>query len=273
MFHSSFPKFVAKFVLSLSGLLGLSPTLQAALFSDSFDSSSLNGWTTYNPLNSFGGSFTVSHPLPGKVQLRSAISPNPASLGPGRGAIYRNDLPLPGDHSVSVEFSDYEISNQFFGVTSRMRQVGLGTLDAYVVSYSPQWFSNFPRARFAIDRLDNEQRTSLAEFRFDELPYDGNYRLELRVQGNQLTGVLTNLLDPLNPVSTLTATDSNYTGGVAGLFVAGSLVNNTTTLVNFDNFSIQSIPEPGTWALLLAAGGCVMIRCKNVSRQRMPAAR
>ena len=240
----------------------ITPRLQAAILIDDFDDGNITGWSTYNPLSTFGGSFAVSHPLSGKVQLQSGGSPNPSGLGPGRGSIYRNDLPQTGDHLVSVDFSSYEINNQFFGVIARMRQIGLGSLDAYVLSYSPQWYSGFPRARFAIDRLDNEQRTQLIEFRFDELLQDGNYRLSLTLEGNQLTGVLTNLLDPLNPLSTLTVTDNTYSTGVAGLFVAGSLINNTTTLVNFDNFSIQTIPEPGTSALLLCAScvGVVFVR-------------
>lgn len=163
-------------------LLAMAANGQAAIFTDDFNDANITGWSTYNPLSSFGGSFTVSYPQPGKVQLQTAISPNPASLGPGRGVLYRNDLPQSGDHLVSVDFSNYDINNQFFGVIARMRQVGLGSLDAYTLSYSPQWYSNFPRARFAIDRLDNEQRTELIEFRFDELPYDGNYRLELSLQ-------------------------------------------------------------------------------------------
>ncbi len=241
-------------VLTTITLLGLSADTRAAIFSDDFDDGNIAGWSLYNPL----GGFSISYPQPAKVQLQSTFSPN-LNFGPGRGALYRNDLPQAGDHSVAVDFSSYEINNQFFGVVSRMRQITPGALDAYVLSYSPQWFSTAPRARFAIDRLDNELRTSLAEFRFEELPDDGNYRLELALRGSLLTGVLTDLLNPLDPLSTLTITDNTYTQGVTGLFVAGSLVNNTTSLVNFDNFTIQAIPEPSTWAWGIVALGCGVI--------------
>jgi hypothetical protein len=250
---------VVPFILLITSWLAPFEDASAQMFNDDFDDGNITGWSTYNPLGVFSNSF----PQPGKVQLQSTISPN-LSFGPGRGALYRNDLPQTGDHAVAAEFSSYEINNQFFGVISRMRQIGPGTLDAYVLSYSPQWFSNFPRARFAIDRLDNEARTTLAEFRMDELAYDGNYRLSLTLEGNQLTGVLTDLLNTLTPLSTLTATDNTYTQGLSGLFVAGSLVNNTTTLVNFDNFSIQAIPEPGLCGLIFVIGIAVALKCSGL---------
>jgi hypothetical protein len=243
--HSKSPRRLIRIIVTGLAVLAAKEGA-AALFSDDFNDGNAQGWAQHDPLNV--GNF--SFPGGNSYRLQAGASPNLNVLGPGRIAAFRNDLNLT-DFQISVDAIDWLENNQFFGILARTRQIGLGTLDAYLLSYSPGWFTNAPYARFAIDRLDNEGRTRLIEQRFDPLDTDHQYRFVFSGNGDQLSGALYDLANPNELVLPLLITsDATYTAGVPGIVVVGSLVNNALSDATFDNF-VVNVPEASSGTLIM----------------------
>ena len=87
-----------------------------------------------------------------------------------------------------------------------------------------------------------------------------DYRVEFTAVGNNLTGQVFDIDDLNAALATVQATDSTYADGQTGLLV----INWTDQLdgpadATFDNFRVQVVPEPATFALI-GLGSLLMLR-------------
>jgi hypothetical protein len=84
------------------------------------------------------------------------------------------------------------------------------------------------------------------------------YRFELQAMGSSLSGTLIDLANPGSPLATVSASDSTYASGAAGVIVASPLPGSTSGIdVTFDNLQGQTVPEPSTFLLMALGMACV----------------
>jgi len=248
-------------LLRLAGALAcVLPTSHAAIVSDDFNDGNDQGWTHYDPLGPFGGggSFTVSA---GRYHLHAPISPNPAALGAGRAGSLRLDASVT-DFFLTVDIVDWDdISNQAFGLLSRIREVGLGTTDGYGFLYVPVDHD------FEIARFDNEADHRIGPIIGISLDPARDYRITFAGTGNELTGEVFDLGDLSTPLLTLTAIDDAYPSGVTGLIVADASSAGAVSDATFDNYALTvPVPEPSCATLLLATASLLGRRMRLSSR-------
>src|SRR5262249_23455561 len=98
------------------------------------------------------------------------------------------------------------------------------------------------------------------------------YRIRLQAVGSSLTGQLFDLTDLATPLATVSATDSTYATGGAGVIVAAPLPGSTSGIdVTFDNLLVQSVPEPRSLPLTglgMAAASLWVTWYRRQPRQR-----
>jgi hypothetical protein len=242
---------VAGVFLGLAVLLLGHESIAATVVDDNFDDGTDQGWTHYNPLAGFGagGSFTVSG---GAYRIQAPPPPNPTVVGPGRAGSLRLDTNF-ADFFVSVDIVDWvDTADQAFGILARTRDVGLGTTDGYAFFYVPV------DRNFEMDRIDNEDTTSIAPIIDLTLDPERDYRLTFSGKGEEFTGEVFDLADLTTPLITMTGFDVTYADGVTGLVVADASSGGVFSDATFDNFH-STIPEPQSGALIAAAALLAMM--------------
>lgn len=231
----------------------LSPLSAGAtvVYFDNFNDGNDDGWTRYNPLG--GGSYQF--PGGDSYQISSTAPANP-NFGPARaGSIV--DGVTASDFIVSVDLLDWDPSlPQTFGIVARVSEVGLGTTNGYLFSYSPGASAGRSNTALAVERLTGEQIVpgGSRDFLSGDLPPQGGYRMVFSGSGSQLTGALYALSDLDTALGSATLNDATYASGGFGLLVADSNVFDLQgATATFDNFRVETIPEPPTLILLLSA--------------------
>ena len=199
-------------------------------------------WTRLDPLSAFGAGGTWSFPGGNSYRMQAPQTPNVA-LGPGRAASI-----LAGSYDDFYESVDILAWNdnvrEAFGLLARVTTPGLGTTSGYLFSYE-RGDPNDPAAGdLDISRVDGEAPHGLTTTGSDKVHLQAGkqYRLAFIGAGGNFTGNLYELPDTSNPIRSITATDSTYESGQAGLVVAN---NNTPSYagavdVTFDNFLVTT---------------------------------
>ena len=221
-------------------------------FTDNFHSGD-NAWTRYSPLTPFGTPASFSFPGAG-YQISAPQSLAPIQLGDGRGASFVTGESY-GDFSLSVDLIAGGAAPQFAGAFVRVSTPVLGTLNGYAVGY------DYGSSRLTIYKLVNEasvgaigaQATSPVLILHSSDVYTISYTALGSFQQATLTDKTTGLL-----VTTVSGTDSTYSRGQVGLGVAlSSTAPGLTASETFGHFSVVTIPEPETWALVLVGLGAM----------------
>src|SRR4029077_10741850 len=130
--------------------------------------------------------------------------------------------------------------------------VGLGTTSGYYLHYNVN--PTGPQGSLLLDRIDNEY-PNVSEYTYlsSHLDPTVGYRLVFTGLGATLTGQIFALGDLNDPLATVSLTDTTYQSGYAGLLASGLIQSaNTGVDATFDNFSAQSLPEPGSIVLMLS---------------------
>jgi hypothetical protein len=211
-------------------------------------------WTHLDPLAAFGAGGTWSFPGGNSYRIQAASSPDPGNLGPGRAASV-----LPGfynDFYQSVDILNWDDTvRQAFGLLARVGTPGLGSTSGYLFSYERGNVSDPNGGDLDISRITGEAASGLTTVGTDKIHFEAgkHYRLVFIGSGENFTGQVYELPDASNPIRSITASDSIYTSGQAGLVVAN---NNTPTYVGgadatFDNFLVTTA-EPRLSASLSA---------------------
>jgi hypothetical protein len=241
----------------LAAALAAAPPVRG--YSDNFNDGTDAGWSHYDPLGQAGYANPATYTFPSgdSYEITAGVSFAPSAAGPSRAGSYRADQTYT-DFVESVDIVGWSTGtaglNESIGLLARISNPGLGTTDAYSLTYSTGGHD------LVLDRITGEQPLGnpLARMTIGPpyLPEGGVYRLVFTGNGNTLTGSLYNDGDPSSPVllDTLTATDSAYSSGYAGLILfdntdSGSGSNGADA--TFDNFT--AVPEPGLMGLLIGA--------------------
>jgi hypothetical protein len=227
--------------------LALITGVHAVAQSFNFNTGTDAGLTRYNPLSGFQLGGTYSFPEGNSYRIQSASTgPFAGQLGPGRAGAFGSQTY--STFSVSVDLVNWNPAlAQAFGPLARVQQPGLGTSDGYALLYFPAFQA------VALNRIDNEAPFALPNGTVPGINLNPglDYRMVFSGNGSSLQGQIFALTDLNNPLVTVSATDSTYASGVAGLLVAATALNPTSTGdATFDNLSL--VPEPGEYAL--AAG-------------------
>ncbi|WP_234572420.1 T9SS type A sorting domain-containing protein [Rhodohalobacter sp. 614A] len=202
--------------------------------SDNFDDGNDAGWDQYDPLGN--GNFA----FPSGAYELSTTAPPVADYGPARVGSTLSGITA-SNFRISVDLVDWDADlPQTFGIIARVNNIGLGTTDGYLFSYSPK--ASRSNTALAIEKVENESSVPNDDrvFLAEDLDPEAGYRMVFTGIGNQLTGSIYSLDDLNTPLGTVTFTDNSYQSGGVGLFVGDS---NTSDLqgatATFDNFSAE----------------------------------
>lgn len=226
-------------VLAIVSVILSAGLQRAGAQGDNFDDGNSDGWTELAPLEAVGGSGTFSFPNGNSYRMQSAASPD-AAFGPPRIGSARTDVSYE-DFYMSVDLVDWDPAlDQNMGVLARIRQLGLGTLDGYGVTYNPTDQKMF----FSV--ITDEQATNID---VDvSLPQSTPVRMIFQGSGPNLKAELFALDDLVTPVATIETTDHIYTSGFCGIFNSsdGTSIPTDTT---FDNY-FAAAAEPVDFRVL-----------------------
>lgn len=224
--------------LSALGLLGASDlaVAQSDNFNDGNDTSPPPAWIRYNPI----GTGSWSFPGGNTYRLQSAASPNAALYGQGRAGSL---LPITyTNFYVAADIVNWDDTiHQVSGVVARIGSLGAGTTTGYLFSYDRGNPTNATAGGMDIVRLDGEAPTTLPRTGVDSIHFNPgtSYRLEFVGIGSILVGRVYELPDTLIPVLEITSTDTNYSSGDSGVFVANNASEsgyNGPADATFDNY-------------------------------------
>ena len=220
-------------------LVSQSPLLFAQ--TDNFDDGNSTGWTEVDVLAGVGAPGSFSFPSGNTYRMEGATSPNQAALGPSRIGALRADV-IYTDFYQSIDIVDFDESlDQNIGMLARVKDPGLGTLDGYSFTYNPTDQQMF----FTV--ITDEGGPNLVD---EEVLLDPGtpVRLVFQGTGNAFTCKIFDLSNLTTPVATMETTDSTWTTGASGIFVAADQndpANSTDS--TFDNyFAAAEEPEPST---------------------------
>lgn len=212
-------------------------------FSDGNDSANPT-WTRFDPFA------VLPPPLPsrpatfsfpnGQYRIRGAASPQLDPLGPSRAGSFLSDTH--NDFVVSADITDFSsLPDQSFGLLARTTDIGLGTSDGYILAYDSAGED------LNIVEIVGEDPDTIELVDIGALNPDRDYRLVFRGVGTRLTGEIYELPNLDTPLATVTATDTTYSQGVAGVFNSVFPVGAGTTDTTFDNMSVaKSLPNNGS---------------------------
>ncbi|MEO8352173.1 MAG: PEP-CTERM sorting domain-containing protein [Chthoniobacteraceae bacterium] len=247
------------FLLSAAVVAILGANEHAFALDDNFNDGNDDGWTHYDPLAAVGADPAVFSFPDGGYRIQASVSPDEGTLGPGRAASFRLDEVFT-QFSVQVDVTSWDAAlEQAFGLTARMSQIGLGTTNGYGLVYTTD--SN----DFLLGRIDGEAFETLDTTSLSLIPGDG-YRFVFSGMDFDFTGLIFDLADLSTPLATLTAFDSNYDSGVAGLLVAAD-GNPGTADATFDNY-VANVPEPSTAGLVLSGIVTAILRRRKTTGLR-----
>ncbi len=242
-----------EFPILLRVLAGLSFVIvsthlvSAAEIRDTFNSGNDNAWSRYEPLAPSGGNGSFTFPN-GGYRIQAGPSPDPGTLGPMRLGSMRPDI-SGRDTYAAFDLLDWDDSlDQSFGVLVRASNIGLGTTDAYALTYSTAGFLNIS--------LVSDDRLSLLASKPITLDPLLSYRFEVysRDYGAQnATSISVYNQGASRPFETLGVWASQNFSGSAGLYLFSNTGDGAVD-ATFDNFHGGIIPEPSTLSLLGMAG-------------------
>lgn len=234
-----------------------SPT-SAQAQADDFNDGNDTGWTRYDPISAAVPPGVASYSfVNGGYRIRTAPSPLPSAVGPGRAGSIRRDVTYT-DFYATVDLVDWDETLQgSVGILARVSDIGLGATDGYVLTY------NFRGKDIDITRFTNEDpaggNLTLTGDDKLEVTKGKKYRLVFYGRGSLLGARVFDLADLSTPLLNVTATDSTYTSGFCGLLVydnsAGATMSTDTT---FDNY-FAAVEEPPKLNILDAGFGAVQV--------------
>lgn len=220
-------------------LISQSPLLFAQ--TDNFDDGNSNGWTEVDVLAGVGAAGSFSFPGGNTYRMEGATSPNQAVFGQSRIGALRADVTYT-DFYQTIDIVDFDESlDQNIGMLARVKDPGLGTLDGYSFTFNPL------DQRMFFTVITDEAGPNLVD---EEVLLDPGtpVRLVFQGTGNAFTCKIFDLSDLTTPVATMETTDSTWTTGASGIFVAADQndpANSTDS--TFDNyFAAAEEPEPST---------------------------
>jgi hypothetical protein len=171
----------------------------------------------------------------GGYRIQSDVSPDSA-LGPSRGGSYwTNAAYTYTNFYVSVDVRPWGTNvNQAVGILGRIQDYsGGGATFAYTLTYEPM------AQDFQLTSFNGGDFSVLAVQKLDLGPTN-SHRIVFTAIGDLLEGRIYALPDVVNPVATITANDSTYSGGWCGILVFS--INNAATDATYDNYA--ALPEP-----------------------------
>lgn len=248
-FH--FLRLARAIVAGALGMVALPGALQAQ--SDDFNDGDDAGWTRYDPIASAVGGIpqnTWSFP-DGGYRLQASPTPG-AALGPGRAGSLRQDVTY-SDFYVTADLVKWDANRtNAYGLVARVQPaLVLGQTSGYIFGYvSGDHY-------LAIIRIDGERTRSIPGSPPVLLRLDTNqtYRLTFTGRGARLTGRVFTPDDPFNPVAVLTASDSRYAQGTAGLLAFAVNAGTFGPMdVTFDNYTATDREPPRLAASLSIFG-------------------
>ena len=204
--------------------------------SDNFNDGNDNGWTRYDPIGTVVPGFAKYEVVNGAYRISVPVSPNPA-FGPARAGAVRDDVTY-SDFFVSVDVVNWnENVDQAFGILASVKEPGLGSTDGYVMTYDfggqdidITWFTDEnPEA-------PNGGGIGSGSDKITNFVHGKVYRFEFLGKGSTLTARVFQLPDNVNPVASITGTDTHYTSGVAGLLVYDNSGGTGIADATFDNY-------------------------------------
>jgi hypothetical protein len=208
---------------------------------DDFNDGDDSGWTRQDSIGMIIGSPFASFEFPdGGCRIRAADSPAPGLMGPSRAASFRQDVSYSGKIflSVDLKISDPDIQ-QAVGVLAFVQPNPLpGAVSGYSLSFQPL------TGDIVLNRIVNEVPTELAYSDLTGVAGDA-LRLVLIAEDGEFAGAVYNLADLVNPIAQITASDSAYTAGTAGIFVFSDTDDRSGPVdAVFDNYRANPITLP-----------------------------
>jgi hypothetical protein len=250
-------------------LISAAVPARAGSFFFDFNNQSDAGLTRYDPLAAFGQGGTFSFPQlsPGNFGYELAQAGVPAN-NPGGPARLGSSVTGQtfSDVVQAVDVVNFDTSlGQAFGLGTRVQNIGLGTTSGYVLAYSTPSAEGTPAGEFTFTRVTNEIATDIGTQADITLQSGHSYRFLLQAVGPNLTGQVFDLANLATPLATVSATDSTFATGAAGVIVT-ALVPTSGIDVTFDNLLVESVPEPGSLTLI---GLGIAIASAAFCRQRV----
>jgi hypothetical protein len=208
---------------------------------DDFNDGDDSGWTRQDSIGMIieapFASFECSN---GGYRISAANSPAPTQIGPSRAASFRQDVSHNGKVflSVDLKISDPSIQ-QAVGFLAFVQPNPMpGAVSGYSLSFQPL------TGDIVLNRIVNEVPIELAYADLTGVASDA-LRLVLIAENGEFSGAVYNLADLVNPIAKVTASDSVYTSGTAGLFVFSDTDDRSGPVdAVFDNYRANSITRP-----------------------------
>ncbi len=207
---------------------------------DDFNDGDDAGWTRQDSLGIILESpFATFGFSDGGYRISADASPDPEQMGPSRAASFRQDVSYNGRVFLSA---DLKIANPLI-----QQSVGFlafvqpnptpGAVFGYSLSFQPL------TGDIVLNRIENELPT--------RLKYAGGFgasdslRLILIGENGNFSAAVYNLDDLVNPIAQLTANDTTFSSGTAGLFVFSDTDDGSGPIdAIFDNYRANPITNP-----------------------------
>jgi hypothetical protein len=236
---SSQPMTFLKPLLPLIPLIFLSGITHGQ--TDDFNDGDDSGWTRQDSIGLILSSSHASYSFPdGGYRISAGNSPAPLDIGPSRAASFRQDVAYNGRLFLSV---DLKISDPFIQQAAGFLAFvqpnpAPGAVAGYSLSFQPL------TGDIVLNRIVGEQPFELAYSDLEGVASE-SLRLVLVADNGQLSGAVYNLSDLVNPIAKVTASDSTYTTGTAGLFVFSDTEDASGPVDTvFDNYRANPMTVP-----------------------------
>lgn len=221
---------------------------------DDFNDADDSDWTRQDSIGmipGFPSPFATFSFLGGAYRIQAPTSPAPGMVGPSRAASFRQDVTYAGKIFLSVDLQIIDpYLQQSVGFLAFVQpDPAPGAVSGYSLSYQPA------TGDIVLNRITDEVPTRLA-YADLEAAADDALRLVLIAENGNFAAAVYNLDDLVNPIARLTATDSVFTTGTAGLF-AFSDTDDATGPIDavFDNYRANPISLPPLELTLQPAAG------------------
>lgn len=229
--------------LAVLVVVSLAGRSSAVAIVDDFNDGNNVGWTDASPLAGLGAPTTYTYPGGNTYNIKVGASPSPTQAGPSRGGSVRNDATY-SQFGVKVDVLNWNVgggTNLITGILSRVHNIGLGTTNAYSLTYDTAGTAY-------LSRIAGEVPTTLISAPLS-LTSGTGYQFYFSGNGSDLVGQIYALSNLETPLLTLNASDATYASGVNALLVydsSPSATANHTPAVTFDNYAsdVSVIPGP-----------------------------
>jgi hypothetical protein len=170
-----------------------------------------------------------------------------ATVGPFGISYIGSFLTPPGDdYQISMDVLDWGSGQMVFGIYARASDINtFAGVDGYHFSYRAS--DGQVLIRKMINANQGGQNLASTTFLLDS---SKDYKFVFDCTGSNLTGMIYEIGGSSTPLVTLSATDSSFTTGLAGVLGFGVGVATDFTIDNF----LLAIPEPGSVGLMLLGG-------------------